>query len=119
MGLITDSNLHSDVLETDQKNNDRYQMDIFDNEAQNEDLTQNKNSKGGKKKRAGNLKKNSKIKSIENVKNKRGSQEIEDIKNEIKNQSIDELEESLYSKTMNTHQSRKSVGTNKTKNAGS
>lgn len=61
-----------------------------------------------KKKRAG--KKNAK-----NKDNKRGSQEIDDINKEIQNQSIDELEESLYSKTMNTHKSKKSIETNKSK----
>lgn len=117
MGLITDTNLPYDAiegtLETEQKNNDRYQMDIFENEATTDiGLQSNKIVKNimAKKKRAGTMKKNSKSKDM--MKAKRGSQDIDDIKNEIGNQSIDELEESLYSKT---HKSKKSHQTTKSK----
>lgn len=67
MGLITDSNLHSEPLETEQKNND-YGMDIFENEAPE---AQVQSKKVTKKKRAGTLKKNSKSKDM--IKAKRGS----------------------------------------------
>lgn len=117
MGLITDTNLPFDALETEQKNNDRYQMDIFENEATTDiiGLQSNKIAKNimAKKKRAGTMKKNSKSKDM--MKAKRGTQDLDDIKNEIVNQSIDELEESLYSKTHVTHKSKKSHQTTKSK----
>ena len=117
MGLITESNLPYDALETEQKHNDRYQMDIFENEATTDiiGLQSNKIVKNimAKKKRAGTMKKNSKSKDM--MKAKRGTQDLDDIKNEIVNQSIDELEESLYSKTHATHKSKKSHQTTKSK----
>ena len=64
MGLITDTNLPYDALESEQKNNDRYQMDIFENEATTDIIglqsTSNKIVKNimAKKKRAGTQKDN-------------------------------------------------------------
>ena len=70
MGLITDSNLHSEPLETEQaeQKNNEYGMEIFENEAPE---AQVQSKKFMKKKRAGTIKKNSKIKDM--IEAKRGS----------------------------------------------